>query len=179
MEKRQVFDLPPVAVRVTEHQLIERRCGCGAVTKGAAPEGVTAPAQYGSRITAIVIYLYIGQFLSKDRTAQALADLFGVSVTGATVLSMTTRATAKLDGFLARARAEIAAAPVAHFGETGFRVEGKLRWVHSASTGTWSLITVHSARGTAAMDAAGALPSFTGVAVHDAWAPYDTYTTET
>ena len=26
------------------------------------------------------------------------------------------------------------------------------------------------------MDAAGVLPAFTGVAVHDAWAPYDTYT---
>lgn len=26
------------------------------------------------------------------------------------------------------------------------------------------------------MDAAGVLPAFTGTAVHDAWAPYDTYT---
>jgi len=29
------------------------------------------------------------------------------------------------------------------------------------------------------MDAAGVLPAFTGVAVHDAWAPYDTYTAAT
>lgn len=28
-----------------------------------APEGVTAPAQYGPRITAIIPYLYVGQFL--------------------------------------------------------------------------------------------------------------------
>ncbi|MFF4772549.1 transposase [Microtetraspora fusca] len=33
--------------------------------------------------------------------------------------------------------------------------------------------------GRAAMDAAGVLPTFTGVAVHDAWAPYDTYTDAT
>ena len=39
----------------------------------------------------------------------------------------------------------------------------------------YSLITVHDKRGTLAMDAAGVLPRFTGVAVHDAWAPYDTY----
>jgi hypothetical protein len=76
---------------------------------------------------------------------------------------------------LARACEEIAAAPVAHFDETGFRVEGRLHWVHSASTGKWSLITVHRRRGTEAMDATGVLPGFTGVAVHDAWAPYDTY----
>lgn len=43
MERRQVFDLPPMRVRVTEHQLVARRCGCGATTCGDAPEGVTAP----------------------------------------------------------------------------------------------------------------------------------------
>jgi hypothetical protein len=35
---------------------------------------------------------------------------------------------------------------------------------------------VHPRRGTEAMKAMGVLPSFAGVAVHDAWAPYDTYT---
>ena len=38
MEKRQVFDLPPMTARVIEHQLIARRCGCGATTGGTAPE---------------------------------------------------------------------------------------------------------------------------------------------
>ena len=71
MERRQVFDLPPMTVQVTEHQLIARRCTCGTTTCGAAPEGVSAPVQYGPRITAIVVYLYVGQFLSKKRTAQA------------------------------------------------------------------------------------------------------------
>ena len=32
VERRQVFDLPPMMVRVIEHQLIARRCGCGATT---------------------------------------------------------------------------------------------------------------------------------------------------
>jgi hypothetical protein len=38
---------------------------------------VSAPVQYGPRITAIILYLYVGQFLSKKRTAAALAELFG------------------------------------------------------------------------------------------------------
>ncbi|WP_405084968.1 IS66 family transposase [Microbispora sp. NBC_01389] len=179
MERRQVFDIPPITVEVTEHQLVARQCSCGTVTRGQAPEGVTAAVQYGTRITAIILYLYIGQFLSKDRTAKALEELFGVPVCGATVLNVGRRAAARLDGFLARAVREIAAAPVAHFDETGFRVQGRLYWVHSASTGKWSLITVHRKRGVEAMDAAGVLPIFTGVAVHDAWAPYDTYTDAT
>ena len=78
VERRQVFDLPEVAVTVTEHQLIERECRCGRRTKGMAPEGAEAPVQYGPRIAAIIVYLYLGQFLSKKRTAQALAELFGI-----------------------------------------------------------------------------------------------------
>ncbi|SDY98814.1 Transposase [Modestobacter sp. DSM 44400] len=177
-QRRQVFDLPPVAVRVVEHQLIAHRCGCGTVTAGQAPAGVDAPVQYGPRIAAIIIYLYVGQFLSKQRTAQALSELFGVPVSGGTVASVTDRAaTAVTDsGFLGLVRAGLVKAPVAHFDETGFRVAGKLHWVHSASTEAYSLITCHAKRGVAAMDAAGVLPEFAGVAVHDAWAPYDTYT---
>ncbi len=107
-ERRQVFDLPPLRVRVVEHQLISRRCGCGTTTGAAAPEGVTAPVQYGPRITAIVLYLYVGQFLSKKRTAQALAELFGTPVSDATVASMTGRAAAGLDGFLTEVADRIA-----------------------------------------------------------------------
>jgi hypothetical protein len=46
LERRQVFDLPPLRVRITEHQLIARRCRCGATTCGTAPAGVVAPVQY-------------------------------------------------------------------------------------------------------------------------------------
>jgi transposase len=48
--------------------------------------------------------------------------------------------------------------------------------VHCARTGKYTLLTVHARRGTEAIKAMGVLPSFAGVAVHDAWAPYDTYT---
>ena len=65
-------------------------------------------------------------------------------------------------------------AEVAHFDETGFRVAGKLAWVHSAfRAGTcWSpcIPSAESGHGRA-----GVLPAFTGIACHDAWAPYDSY----
>ena len=176
VERRQVFDLPPVHAEVTEHQLIERECGCGHRTKGAAPPGAEAPVQYGPRIAAVMVYLHAGQFLSKDRTAVALAELFGVPCSSGTVAALTARAAGRLDGFLERAREQIAASEVAGFDETGFRVAGRLAWVHCARTGKYTLLMVHPKRGTKAMEAMGVLPRFAGVAVHDAWAPYDTYT---
>jgi transposase len=175
VERRQVFDLPPMTVRVTEHQLISRRCSCGATTCGAAPAGVTAPVQYGPRITAIILYLYVGQFLSKKRTAQALAELFGTSVCEGTVATMTTRAADGLEDFLSRLTDRLAEAEVVGFDETGLRVAGKLHWVHCARTDKYTLITCHPRRGRKGIDDAGVLHRFGGIAVHDAWAPYDTY----
>jgi transposase len=175
MERRQVFDLPPMTVQVIEHQLIARRCGCGATTGGTAPEGVSAPVQYGPRITAIVLYLYVGQFLSKKRTAAALAELFGTPVCEGTVAAMSSRAAAGLKEFLGQVGDQIADAPVAGFDETGLRVAGKLAWVHCARTSKYTLITCHPKRGRAGINDAGVLTRFRGVAVHDAWAPYDTY----
>jgi transposase len=175
VERRQVFDLPPITVRVTEHQLITRRCGCGVATRGDAPEGVAAPVQYGPRITAIILYLYVGQFLSKKRTARALAELFGTPVSEGTVATLTTRAAGGLDEFLGVVRDRVAEAKVAGFDETGLRVTGKLHWVHCSRTDKYTLITCHPKRGTKGIDDAGVLTKFRGVAVHDAWAPYDTY----
>jgi transposase len=180
IERRQVFDLPPLRLEVTEHQLISRSCSCGVITKAAAPAGVNAPVQYGPHLAGVGVYLFHGQFLSKSRTCQSLSDLFGAPVAASTVVSWVRQVAAQvtskvLPGIVDR----ISAAPVAHFDESGFRTAGSLHWMHSASTPTDVLLTVHRRRGTKGMDAAGVLPRFHGTAVHDAWAPYDTYTDAT
>ena len=175
IERRQLFDLPPLRVEVTEHQLVERECVCGATPGAARRTGSSAPVQYGPRIAAIVVYLYVGQFLSKKRTAQALAELFGTPLSAGTVAGVTARAAGRLDEFLDRVRDEIAGSEVAGFDETGLRVDGKLHWVHCARTGKYTLVTCHPRRGTEGIDDLGVLARFRGIAVHDAWAPYDTY----
>jgi len=136
VERRQEFDLLPLKIEVTEHQLIERECVRGQRTRGSAPDGLTAPVAYGPRIAAIIVYLYVGQFLSKKRTAAALAELFGTPISQGTVSGITARAADRLAGFLDDVRDRLAAAAVAGFDETGFRVEGKLHWVHCARTDT-------------------------------------------
>ena len=176
-ERRQVTDIEPVAVKVTEHQMIERACPCcGTRTRADAPDGVNAPVQYGPRAAALGAYLWHGQFLSRDRAAQALGEMFGCQPSPAVIASAAWKIAAFLTPAIEVIIKELVKAEVAHFDETGFRVAGKLAWVHSASSGNWVLVTVHPKRGTQGMDAAGVLPSFTGIAVHDAWAPYDTYT---
>ena len=178
--RRQVFDIPEPTVVVTEHQIVTLACVCGHHTSGASPAEASAPAVYGPRIAAIGVYLLHGQFLSIGRTAEAIRDLFGLPVAPATVTAWVKRtALGIIDQVLPVIRDRIRHAPVVHFDETGIRVESCLAWLHSASTGTDVLLTAHRKRGTQAMDDAGVLPGFTGIAVHDAWAPYDTYTSAT
>jgi transposase len=175
--RRQVTEVPLARAEVTEHQMAGRRCGCGTVTWADAPDGVTAPVQYGPRAAAVAAYLWHGQFLSRNRAGQAMADLFGCAPSPGALASMTRTIAAAVAPALNAARDALAGAGVAHFDETGFRVAGKLAWAHSASSGKFVLVTVHARRGKDGMDAAGVLPAFGGIACHDAWAPYDCYDT--
>jgi transposase len=175
-ERRQVFDLPPgMLLRVVEHVAERRSCGCGHVNAGAFPAGVGAPTQYGPGIRALGVYLCVFQHLPYDRAAQALRDLAGAAVSTGTLSDWVAQAAAGLTDFDERLRELLTGAEVAHFDETGARIAGRLGWVHSASTDKLTRYTVHSRRGGEAIDAAGVLPGFAGIAVHDGWAPYRNY----
>ena len=144
-ERRQVTDLPEdIRARVTEHRIISRRCSCGTVTAAPAPAGVAAPVQYGPRVTAVCAYLWHGQFLSRGRTCEAMAELFGVPVSPGAVTGMVTRVTAALGASLEAIRRTLIAAPVAHFDEDrvpgsrdaglgAFGVVGEVRTDHRGS----------------------------------------------
>ncbi len=175
VERRQVIDVPPVKAETTEHQVLTLLCHCGHETKAEAPAGVTAPVQYGPRIMGTGIYLWHGQFLSRDRACRALGELFGCAPSPGALASAARKTAGLLAPALAAITGYLISCEVAHFDETGFRTAGKLAWVHSASWGKFVLVTVHARRGKDGMSAAGILPFFTGIAVHDAWKPYDTF----
>jgi transposase len=176
VERRQVTEIPPVKAEVTEHQMIEMECPCcGDRTRADAPQGVDAPVQYGPRVAALGAYLWHGQFLSRDRAGAALAEMFGCAPSPGALAAQARKIAGLISPALAVITRALAGADVAHFDETGFRVAGKLAWVHSASAGKFVLVTVHPKRGREGMDAAGVLPAFAGIACHDAWKPYDSY----
>jgi transposase len=169
---RQVFDLPPLRLVATEHRAQRRRCACGVQTAGRFPEQVRSPAQYGPGVRALIAYLCVYQHLPVERAARLLGDVLGTSVAAGTLQGVVAQGAAGLGQFTQAVRDQLAAAAVAHFDETGARVAGRLHWVHSASTPELTWQSVHPKRGKQAMDAAGVLPGFQGVAVHDGWSPY-------
>jgi transposase len=166
---RQVFDLPqPQPLVVTEHRAFTCHCGqCGAETRAAFPEDVTAPVQYGVRLASIVGYLSHYQLLPEKRLAALVADLFGVHLVSATIAGMSRSCAARFLGFTTLIRDRVAAAPVKHMDETGFRIGGKTQWLHIASTIWLTFYRTSAKRGSL-------LENVRGIVVHDHWKPYYT-----
>lgn len=171
-ETRQVFDLPPARVEVTEHRILEARCTCGKAHRGSFPADVAATAQYGSNIKALVVYLTQHHMMPILRTSQLMDELYGVSLCAGTIMSVIREAQANLSPVTSRIAGAIQTASVAGFDETGMRVAGKLHWLHAAVTETLTWMDIHPRRGKVAFDHFGILPNFTGRAIHDGWKPY-------
>jgi len=99
VELRQVFELPPVRVEVTEHRVETRRCAaCGERTKAEFPRGVRAPVQYDEGVRARATYLHKYQLLPFARTAEAMRELFGCALSPGTLHTTRGRLAEKLVG---------------------------------------------------------------------------------
>ena len=171
--KRQVFDIPPASIEVTEHQVEVKQCpGCGVCVQGEFPSHVTQPTQYGPRLKAFACYLYSQQFIPLARIRELLTALYGHAPSEPTVLAAARQLASHTQTSLEQIRQQLLAAPVVHFDESGLRVDGRLRWLHVASTAKLTHYHVHDKRGHIGMRVAGILPHFKGVALHDYWRSY-------
>ncbi len=168
IEKRQVFDLAERPLLVTEHQASIYRCEhCRGVTKAAFPYGVVSAAQYGERIKAAAVYLNIQQLIPEDRTAQALSDLFGAPlICPASIVAWVGKKAQELRQVYAFIGERVAEAKVRHLDETGFRIAGKLQWLHTTSSLAFTFYRADEKRGAIPEDLQG------GVVVHDHFLPY-------
>ena len=175
MERRQVFELPPIRPFVTEHRMERRRCTCGCETKALPPVEAIAPACYGPGVRALAAYLAVYQHLPYDRMAQLFHDVLGIDVSVGALTQMVAEAGGALGLFTDVIRDLLIDAPSVHFDETGARVAGSLHWVHVACSTLYTLIDCHKKRGTIAMDVMGVIAKMQGTAIHDGWRPYRSY----
>jgi transposase len=177
IEERQVHDIPPPArVRVTAHRTEQLRCPkCGHQTMGTFPIGIEPGVQYGPELRSHAVYLYQYQFLSMERTIEAMDDLFGVRLSEGTLLNWVQAAARRVAPTVERIGDYVTTSKQMGGDETGIRVKSQLGWLHVASTKYWTHLAWHRKRGQEAMRAIGIWPRFHGRAMHDRWASYDTF----
>ena len=174
--RRQVFDLPPQELEITEHRSLVVCCPqCGQCSAGAFPPGVDQPVQYGERLQALAVYLKDYQLLPYERQRELFEDVYGHRLSVASLLKAEQACAAGLSEPLAAIHQHLLDAPVVGFDETGLRVEGQLHWLHTARTEQLTEYWVHAKRGREAMEEIGLLPNYPGVAVHDSLSSYFGY----
>ena len=100
-ERRQVFDLPPLKVEVSEHCGERKRCpDCGQLAVAAFPAGVEQPAQYGRRLQAVAAYLGNYGLLPYQRTAELFEDLFSIPISVGTLAHINATCGQRLAGMV-------------------------------------------------------------------------------
>ncbi|WP_339383029.1 IS66 family transposase, partial [Nodularia sp. LEGE 06071] len=175
-ERRQVYDLPPIEILVTEHQSEIKSCPkCNTVNKAAFPAGVSQPVQYGTGVQTLAAYFTQFQLLPYARTAQLFRDLFGHSVSASFLVNNNRRLAVQLEPFIKKLKKKLLKQPVLHADETGYYYQGRRNWLHTLCTEKHTFYMPHAKRGKLAMDAMGILPDYKGTLVHDFWKAYNDY----
>jgi transposase len=175
--RQQVWEVVPARLRVTEHRLAVARCqACGRTTQGEFAGRVRSGVQYGPGVKARVLYLQQYQLLPYQRTSEAMRDLFGCRISSGTVANIVRECAGGLVETELQIKQGLRRSSVIHADETGLRINGRLGYVHVASTPRLTHYAAAAHRGQTAITEINVLPRYRGTCVHDGWMAYTHYT---
>ncbi len=146
----------------------------GEAAQGTFPRHITGAKQYGPGVAGLAVSLLTIGYMSVDRVQKLLKSL-RIPVSSGAIQDMLTKAARLVKAPVERILQTVTQLPVAHYDETGWRVAGKLHWLHCACNEQWRYYTVQEKRGQEGITDMDVLPNATGVAVHDFWKPYQKY----
>ena len=146
----------------------------GEAAQGTFPRHITGAKQYGPGVAGLAVSLLTIGYMSVDRVQKLLKSL-RIPVSSGAIQDMLVKTARLVKAPVERIRQTVTQLPVAHYDETGWRVAGKLHWLHCACNERWRYYTVQEKRGQEGISDMGVLPYASGVAVHDFWKPYQKY----
>jgi transposase len=170
--RHQVAELPPIAIRVTEHRLHGVCCpACATRTRAEFPRGVPRSA-FGPGLQAAVVTLAVRNRVSRRDTIELARELFGLELATGSVDAIIQRAGAALAGPHTRLEQQLKAASVVNIDETGWKTAGGRRTLWGALTGEIAVFRI--AAGRHASESKMLLGErFAGVVCSDRWRGYD------
>jgi transposase len=177
VEKRQLVDVK-IQLFVEEYFTeIYEDADTGEKIRGAFPEGVNAPVQFGDALKALAVLLRECGPLSYEKMEKVFEGMFGVHISQGSFVNIIKEFEGSpiLDPRDKAARKDIMASPRINADETGCNILGKTHWIHLVASPRFTIPCCHPSRGKKAMDDIGILGEYAGTVVHDCWKPYFLY----
>lgn len=146
--RHQVWELPPVKASVKEYQFFTRQCTqCCQLTKSEKHWPKDVPTgQFGPRLVATLGVLH-GQYQLSLRQSQQLAfDLWQLPLSLGTLADSCHKTSCALETSYQQIEEVVQHHPTNHVDETGWKREGKLRWLWVATNAAASLFKVTTSR---------------------------------
>ena len=170
--RHQVVELPPTAVRVTEHRLHAVCCPeCATPARAKLPPEVPR-SSFGPRLQAAVATLAVRNRVSRRDTIELVRELFGVELSTGSVDAIIQRTGEALAAPHTRLEQEIKRAPVVNIDETGWKTAGGSRTLWGALTSSCAVFRI--AAGRSGFEARTLLGErFAGIVCSDRWGGYD------
>lgn len=173
-ESRQVVDIE-IKKTVTEYRAQILANAKGKRYIASFPKGIINDIQYGNSIKAHAVYMSQFQLVPYNRIQDYFVEQMNISISAGSIFNFNQEAYDHLQHFDEVAKKKLNQSEVLHSDETGINIDGKRKWLHSASSNLWTYFYPHNKRGSEAMDDIGIIPSFSGVLCHDHWKPYYNY----
>ena len=143
--RHQVLDIPEPRPDVTEYQLHCIRCSCGAENWAKIPR--VARSGFGPRLTAFLAHL-TGLHRVTRRGCQEIAKtIFGIDICLGSVCKLHEEVSQSLADAHANVRERLRKQPVLNIDETGWKTQGKGRWLWVFATPVIAFFHVASSRG--------------------------------
>jgi transposase len=144
--RRQVEELPVMAVRVTEHRCHRLRCpGCGARRAGQFPADVAISA-FGPRLQAAVVTLSVRNRVSRRDVVELCEQLFSSRISTGTVDAILARAADALIEPCQDLLDQVRLAEAVNMDETGWRLRGAQRAIWGMFTERHAILQITASR---------------------------------
>lgn len=172
IDSKYVYDVQ-IEMKLIRYEIYQTECPvCGMVVDGKPPEDCNGTQNYGNMIRTLAVVLTQYACVGIDKTHKILRDLLGVPISGGTIKNIMRQFAGKTGATIREIKENLLISPTLNVDETGGRISGKTQWFHVASNSKYTLLTAHATRGKGGGIAAGVLPEYEGILVHDCWKPY-------
>lgn len=169
--KSQVFDIPEIKVKVTEHQVYKKICTCGYETTSSFPTQANAPVSYGNNIESLIGYFHARQYIPFKRMQEIFKDVFNTPISEGGIHYLLNKLVKKSEPAYELIKQKLISAKNKAIGtdETGVKVNGDKHWAWTWQNNNATFITITDNRAQKSITKNFEKGFENSVLVHDCW----------